>query len=102
MDSKTISHADERELASVDAHSKVQGGLQGLTIDDVLPKLNRPWYRVPYLLRLNIIILAVLLTPATNGFDGSMMNGLQTLPVWQKGKGTNVWMVFFSPLTFHA
>ncbi|CAD0088179.1 unnamed protein product [Aureobasidium mustum] len=83
---KTISHADECEVSNVDADGKIQGGLEGLTINDVLPKLDRPWYRVPHLLHLNIVILAVLLTPTTNGYDGSMMNGVQTLPVWQKGK----------------
>lgn len=83
---KDISHANECELAEVDADGKVQGGLEGLTIDDVLPKLDRPWYRVAHLRHLNFVILAVLLTPATNGFDGSMMNGLQTLPIWQKGE----------------
>ncbi|THV72686.1 MFS sugar transporter-like protein, partial [Aureobasidium pullulans] len=83
---KDISHANECELADVDADGKVRGGLEGLTIDDVLPKLDRPWYRVAHLRHLNFVILAVLLTPATNGFDGSMMNGLQTLPIWQKGE----------------
>ncbi|KAI5238037.1 MFS sugar transporter-like protein [Aureobasidium subglaciale] len=80
---KTISHADECEVSKIDSNGMIQGGLQGLTIDNVLPKHDKPWYRVPHLLQLNIIILAVLLTPTTNGFDGSMMNGLQTLPAWQ-------------------
>lgn len=29
----------------------------------------------------------VVLTSATNGYDGSMMNGLQTLPAWQNEFG---------------
>ncbi|PVH93634.1 general substrate transporter [Periconia macrospinosa] len=55
-----------------------------MSLNDVLPNLGKPWWKVPHLLKLNLVLLAALLTPATNGFDGSMMNGLQTLPAWQE------------------
>ena len=42
------------------------------------------WYRDPALRKTYIILMFVVLTSATNGYDGSMMNGLQTLPYWQK------------------
>ena len=32
---------------------------------------------------LNAWIVLLLITSSTNGFDGSMMNGLQSLPQWQ-------------------
>ena len=32
---------------------------------------------------LNVWIFLLLITSSTNGFDGSMMNGLQSLPQWQ-------------------
>ena len=37
----------------------------------------------PRLIILNAWILLLLITSSTNGFDGSMMNGLQSLPQWQ-------------------
>jgi len=39
------------------------------------------WYKDPGLRRTYICLLFVVMTSATNGYDGSMMNGLQTLPV---------------------
>lgn len=48
----------------------------------VLPVLDRPWYRTPHLLRLNILLLVVTLSATGMGFDGSMMNGLQSLSTW--------------------
>ncbi|KAK5677052.1 hypothetical protein LTS10_010240 [Elasticomyces elasticus] len=41
------------------------------------------WYRHSSLIRLHLIIGILLLSSATNGYDGSMMNGLQTLDYWQ-------------------
>jgi hypothetical protein len=36
------------------------------------------WY-TGRLAQLNLILLLLLITSSTNGYDGSMMNGLQTL-----------------------
>ncbi|MCJ1442306.1 MAG: hypothetical protein MMC23_002799 [Stictis urceolatum] len=41
------------------------------------------WYKDPGLRKLYICLMFVVLTSATNGYDGSMVNGLQTLPQWQ-------------------
>ncbi|TLD22399.1 hypothetical protein PspLS_07748 [Pyricularia sp. CBS 133598] len=45
----------------------------------VLPTDARPWYLTPHLIRLNLLLLVPLLSSATVGYDGSMMNGLQIL-----------------------
>ncbi|KAF2149855.1 hexose transporter protein [Myriangium duriaei CBS 260.36] len=45
------------------------------------PKVT--WYKDPSLRRNYIILMFVVLTSATNGYDGSMVNGLQSLDVWQ-------------------
>jgi len=42
-----------------------------------------PWYKNPRLVRLNACIVLLLITSSTNGYDGSMMNGLQSLTQWQ-------------------
>ncbi|KAG8858389.1 hypothetical protein FRB96_005274 [Tulasnella sp. 330] len=41
------------------------------------------WYKNPRLIKLNLWIFLLLITSSTNGYDGSMMNGLQTLTQWQ-------------------
>ncbi|KAF9051363.1 hexose transporter [Panaeolus papilionaceus] len=43
---------------------------------------NRKWYNNRRIIYLNFWILLLLITSSTNGFDGSMMNGLQSLPQW--------------------
>ncbi|KAG0651023.1 Lactose permease [Hyphodiscus hymeniophilus] len=41
------------------------------------------WYKQKGMRGLYICLLFVVLTSATNGYDGSMMNGLQSLPQWE-------------------
>ncbi|KAA1472818.1 general substrate transporter [Dentipellis sp. KUC8613] len=48
---------------------------------DLIDK-SRPWWQNRRLLALNGWILLLLITSSTNGYDGSMMNGLQSLPQW--------------------
>ncbi|EMD33795.1 hypothetical protein CERSUDRAFT_87123 [Gelatoporia subvermispora B] len=44
---------------------------------------SKPWWMNRRLLALNGWILLLLITSTTNGYDGSMMNGLQSLPQWE-------------------
>ncbi|KAJ3039983.1 hypothetical protein HDV00_011538 [Rhizophlyctis rosea] len=44
---------------------------------------NRPWYRNRGIRNLNLLLLLALITSCTNGYDGSMMNGLQAVENWQ-------------------
>ncbi|EJC97746.1 hexose transporter [Fomitiporia mediterranea MF3/22] len=44
---------------------------------------NRKWYNNWRLIRLNAWIVLFLITSSTNGYDGSMMNGLQSLDQWE-------------------
>jgi len=41
------------------------------------------WFKDPGLRKTYICLMFVVLTSATNGYDGSMVNGLQSLDVWQ-------------------
>lgn len=43
-----------------------------------------PWWKRPNLRRLYFYIILLILTNTANGFDGSMMNGLQSLSYWQE------------------
>lgn len=69
-----------------DSGPVVTGGYEiedGQTVLDVVPKLEKPWFRYKHLLSLNLLLLAPILTQITNGYDGSMMNGLQSIENWQ-------------------
>ncbi|KAG2008457.1 hexose transporter [Coprinopsis cinerea AmutBmut pab1-1] len=44
---------------------------------------NRKWYNNKRIIALNGWIFLLLITSSTNGFDGSMMNGLQSIPEWR-------------------
>ncbi|KAL4248750.1 major facilitator superfamily protein [Abortiporus biennis] len=44
---------------------------------------SRPWWKNRRLLVLNCWVALLLITSSTNGYDGSMMNGLQSLDQWK-------------------
>ncbi|ORY28816.1 hexose transporter [Naematelia encephala] len=48
----------------------------------ILAGRNTSWYRPP-LLKLSLICFLLLMTSMNNGYDGSMMNGLQSLDTWK-------------------
>ncbi|GLI80217.1 hypothetical protein PoHVEF18_008569 [Penicillium ochrochloron] len=45
---------------------------------------EKSWWRVPHLIKLNLLLLVPFLTSYVGGFDGSMLNGIQTVPKWQE------------------
>ncbi|EOD47879.1 putative sugar transporter protein [Neofusicoccum parvum UCRNP2] len=55
----------------------------GATLAEVLPKTSKYWFQQSHLLRLNLILLVPLLSSAVAGYDGSLMNGLQSLTQWK-------------------
>ena len=44
---------------------------------------RRKWYNNRRLITLNAWVFLLLITSSTNGYDGSMMNGLQSLSQWE-------------------
>ena len=66
----------------------VAGTSQGDTTIDVHKLLSKKWYQYPHLRRLYGWMRVVLLVQATNGLDGSIMNGMQTLTYWNKCVGS--------------
>lgn len=56
----------------------------GSDLTAVLPENAKPWYRTRHLVLLNLVLLVPLFSSATIGFDGAMMNGLQTVKQWQQ------------------
>ncbi|KAM0424274.1 hypothetical protein ACHAPT_010419 [Fusarium lateritium] len=60
----------------------------GVELASVLPRHDGPWFRQRNLLQLNLLLLFVLLTPTSLGFDASMMNALMSLETWNDYFGT--------------
>lgn len=55
-------------------------------VDDYVYKEGY-WWNKPHLLKLNIAVFLITLCSTNNGYDGSMLNGLQSLPIWHKAMG---------------
>lgn len=55
----------------------------GPVIAEALPVYDKPWFKVPHLLKLNLLLVIPLLSSATAGYDGSLMNGLQSMETWR-------------------
>lgn len=55
-----------------------------LTLNDVLPKHDKMWWRYPFLRKLNMLLFSAILANVVSGYDGSMVNGLQSLESWQE------------------
>lgn len=50
---------------------------------DVVPHLDKPWIFYPHLVKLNLLLFGALLTQITNGYDGGMINNMQSIDQWQ-------------------
>ncbi|CAH0026362.1 unnamed protein product [Clonostachys rhizophaga] len=60
----------------------------GAELASMLPRHDKPWFRQRNLLQLNFLLLFVILTPTSLGFDASMMNALMSLETWNNYFGT--------------
>jgi hypothetical protein len=52
----------------------------GSSLAAVLPATEKWWFQQSQLLKLNFVLLVPLLSSSVAGYDGSLMNGLQSLP----------------------
>ncbi|KAJ5864222.1 uncharacterized protein N7529_006138 [Penicillium soppii] len=53
------------------------------SLRNVLPDTDKPWYKQRHLVLLNLGMIIPYLSSTTNGYDGSMLNGLQSMSQWQ-------------------
>lgn len=56
----------------------------GRVLAEVLPETDKWWFQIPHLLQLNLILLVPLISSSVAGYDGSLMNGLQSLEQWKE------------------
>lgn len=57
-------------------------GVHGVKLHEI-EKRDRMWWHYPGLRTLNVLLLGCIVCDMTNGYDGSMLNGLQITPQWQ-------------------
>ena len=75
--------ADRRRRTTLNMGVKnIQEKAIGREMAQYIPQDGKPWFKKPHLLRLNFYLFSLFLFSAANGYDGSMMNGLQALPQW--------------------
>ena len=73
----------------------------GVSLKDVIPQRSKPWWKDMRLIQLNTLLLCALLTQTAQGFDASMINGMQALPEWIQffghPKGARLGAMTFGP-----
>ena len=76
----------------------LQAKAVGAELASVLPDQDLPWYKKAHLRRLNFSLFCLFLFSSANGYDGSMMNGLQALHQWQDfmNHPTGAWLGFIN------
>lgn len=75
-----MSSSDDMAKASVDDKNL----LQDSELDVADMRLDkRPWYKVSHLRMMTFAVFVLTLSSTTAGYDGSIMNGLQSLSHWQ-------------------
>ncbi|KAJ1336172.1 hexose transporter-like protein [Microdochium nivale] len=70
-------------VSNKEANTKIVGA----ALAEVLPNTDKWWWQQPHLLALNLRLAVLLLSSSVTGYDGSLMNGLQTLPQWASDFG---------------
>ncbi|KAH8896058.1 general substrate transporter [Thozetella sp. PMI_491] len=53
-------------------------------IESVIPQNSEPWWKTGHLIKLNALLTVPIITGYLIGYDGSMLNGVQSVPAWIK------------------
>ncbi|CAN6601004.1 hexose transporter Hxt8p [Trichomonascus vanleenenianus] len=81
----TFKSSLKKDREPIDPSKSVEELLaEGKTVLDVLPPLEKHWWHYKHLVGLNILLLGPVLTQITSGYDGSCLNGLQSVETWQE------------------
>ncbi|KAK5709607.1 hypothetical protein LTR17_019636 [Elasticomyces elasticus] len=64
----------------------------------VLPKDGRKWYSKGFMVYLQFCIFSLVMFSSANGYDGSLMNGIQALDQWHEfmGMPKGAWLGFIN------
>ncbi|KAJ5297030.1 uncharacterized protein N7443_007923 [Penicillium atrosanguineum] len=67
-------------------HDSAVRGVEGVTLRET-DQRTRFWWYYPGLRSLNLLLLGCIVCDMTNGYDGSMLNGLQVIDRWGDAMG---------------
>lgn len=67
-------------------HKSDVRGIEGVTLRET-DQRTRLWWHYPGLRSLNLLLLGCIVCDMTNGYDGSMLGGLQIIDRWQEALG---------------
>ncbi|KAJ5494466.1 hypothetical protein N7463_010553 [Penicillium fimorum] len=74
---------DQEDKPTTAVHDISNNNPSEWNLKSVLPDTGKPWYKERHLLLLNLGMIIPYLSSTTNGYDGSMLNGLQSMSQWQ-------------------
>ncbi len=77
MEKEAAEHTQRTDVGVTEANAYADEHVQGLEI----PKIT--WYKHKGLRKLYALIPILFLNATINGYDSSLLNGLQTLHPWQ-------------------
>lgn len=72
----------EVKSQEIDIHLNMDHG-EPVQLKDVVPQMDKPWYRYKHLLKLNMFLAGAILSQVISGFDASSTNSLQSIPSFQ-------------------
>lgn len=84
---RKVSPVETAEFANKEEIAVLEGAQGEPDMNEYLPKWDKPWYKHPHFRFLYFCVFLITLTSTNNGYDGSMLNGLQSLNVWHKDLG---------------
>lgn len=75
---------DEKPTTNIQQVKTTGPGEWESSLQNLLLANGKPWYKQRHLLLLNLAMIIPYLSSTTNGYDGSMLNGLQSMSQWQQ------------------
>ncbi|KAH3666630.1 hypothetical protein WICMUC_005614 [Wickerhamomyces mucosus] len=74
------------QFSQIQTNNSTEDNLPEIDIRDFIRE-TRPFYKVPHLRILAFYVFVITLSSTTTGFDGSLLNGLQSTEYWSPAMG---------------
>ncbi|KAJ3547442.1 hypothetical protein NM208_g1514 [Fusarium decemcellulare] len=71
-----------KDFTAASAVENADEPVDHVNLQSVLPHNPKPWFKTPHLVKLNLLLTVPMMTGYLIGFDSSMLNGLQSVPIW--------------------
>ncbi|KAK6197041.1 putative hexose transporter [Scheffersomyces amazonensis] len=78
---------DQTDSVSISDKAQLQQELFNNDDFENYAYLDQPWWKYSHFRWLHFYVFLITLTSTSNGYDGSMLNGFQSLEIWNKHMG---------------